>query len=217
MPRTLLLTRARLQAKAFAAELARISEIKCHIAPMQEMRDLPVEIDFDGVDALVFTSKNGVKSFAQRWQRRGIPVYCVGPATADMASDLGMVAHAASGNLQSLAALINSADVQHPLHLHGLHKAGDLPIKGRSIAIYEQVALPLDAKTIDLLAAGGLDAIALFSPRSAQMLADVWQANWPKAEFYCISKATAEPVENIGKTRISSQPSANAMLALLID
>ncbi len=217
MPRTLLLTRMRLQSEAFAAELAQISEIKCHIAPMQEMRDLPVEIDFDGVDGLVFTSKNGVKSFARRWQRRDIPAYCVGPATADTASDLGMIAHAASGNSQSLAKLINGAGVQNPLHLHGLHKAGDLPVKGRSIVIYEQVALPLDAKTISLLTGGKIDAIALFSPRSAQLLADAWQTGWPEVSFYCISKATAEPVKNIGKTRISSQPSANAVLALLID
>ncbi len=216
MPRTLLLTRARAQAEGFAELVQQNTDFQCHIAPMQEMRDLLAEIDLSGVDALVFTSVNGVKSFARRWDVRDIPAYCVGPATANAAAALGMDAQGAKGNSQSLAALVNNANLQNPLHIHGLHKAAELPINAASIAIYEQVALPLNVKTQNILA-NGIDAVALFSPRSAQLLADVWQDNWPAPVFYCISKATAEPVKNIGNIHVSAQPNAKEMLALLID
>ncbi len=214
MSRTLLLTRARAQAEEFAANVLQKTDFQCHIAPMQEMQDIPVNIDFSGVDALVFTSKNGVDSFAQRWNIPDIPVFCVGPATADRARALGMSAHAAAGNSQSLAALINAANVQNPLHIHGLHKAADLAIQGQSIAIYDQISVALDAQTLHILA-GGIDAVALFSPRSARLLAQVWHPDWPRPVFYCISPATAKPVAGLGTTRICANPSAESLLALL--
>lgn len=179
---------------------------------MQKMRDIIVEIDFSGVDALVFTSKNGVESFARRWDIRDIPAYCVGPATAEIAKSAGFETCAANGNSASLT---NSVTAKNPLHIHGLHKSSRLDIGGHSVVIYEQVALPLDAETTSLLAAGKIDMVALFSPRSAQLLADVWQNSWPGPELYCISKATAAPVIHLGNVRISPKPSADSMRALL--
>ncbi len=217
MAKTLLLTRARLQAHEFSMLVEQKTKFQCHIAPMQEMRDLPVELSFDGVDGLVFTSKNGVESFARRWDVRNIPAYCVGPATAAKAEDAGMRAFSASGNSEALAGLINRAKLKNPLHIHGLHMAGDMEIGGSDLAIYEQVALPLDQMTVDMLAIGEIDAIALFSPRSAQLLADVWQAGWPETVFFCISEATGKPVEKLGQTMISGEPSADSMLARLLN
>ncbi len=215
MSRTLLLTRALEQAKEFAERVEQETDFKCHIAPMQEMRDLPADIDFEGVDALVFTSRNGVASFARRWEMRGIPAYCVGHATAKSAISAGMIAHVANGNSESLIDLVNQAGVENPLHIHGKHKASDLAINGNGIVIYDQVALPLDVEATRLLAAGEIGAVALFSPRSAQLFADIWQDDWPNVEFFCISEATAALVTNIGNVRICQQPNAESMLALI--
>ncbi|MBL4806416.1 MAG: uroporphyrinogen-III synthase [Rhodobacteraceae bacterium] len=214
MARTLLLTRALKQAEGFAELVAQKTDFQCHIAPMQKMQDIPAKIDFSGVDALVFTSQNGVESFVRRWKQGDIPAYCVGPATAEIAKAAGMLSYAAQGNSASLTDLIKNAAVQNPLHIHGQHKSGGLAID-RHVMIYDQVALPLATATAQLLADGEINAVALFSPRSAQLLADVWEANWPAAEFFCISQATALPVEKLGKIHVSAEPSAESLLTLL--
>lgn len=215
MSRTLLLTRARNQAEAFAVQVTQNTDFKPHICPMQEMQDIPAQINFDGVDALVFTSTNGVKSFVRRWDIRNIPAFCVGEATAKIARSAGFVAFAAKGNAGSLATIVNAARVTNPLHIHGQHKASDLPIKGQSLAIYDQIALTMDAETQRLLGAGKIDAVVLFSPRSARLLADVWPGNAAAIDIYCISAATAKPMAALGNIRISDVPSAESVLALL--
>ena len=215
MPKTLLLTRAKEQAKEFALRVEQDTDYKCRIAPMQKMQDLPAAIDFSDIDALVFTSKNGVESFVRRWADRDLPAYCVGPATAELAKTKGFVAHPAAGNAASLSDLVNEAKPRHPLHVHGIHKASGLDITGQSIAIYEQIAMPLDKESKVLLKAGKIDAVAIFSQRSARLMADAWQNNWPKTRFFCISDAAAAPLENIGETIVCQTPDAAAMVAIL--
>ena len=43
-----------------------------------------------GVAALAFTSINGVSAFAELSDRRDLPTFCVGDATADAARELGV-------------------------------------------------------------------------------------------------------------------------------
>jgi len=157
LPR-LLLTRARPQAEAFAAEVRAQTCLEPLISPMQEMRGLAVEIDLSGISALAFTSKNGVEAFARMSDAR-LPSYCVGEATAARARALGFEAKAAAGDAASLRAMLPETGV---LHLHGRHVRQVLA--GQHLAIYDQVALPLGLKTSEMLAADGIDAVALFSP-----------------------------------------------------
>lgn len=209
LPR-LLLTRARPQAEAFAADVRATTCLIPHIAPMQEMHDLPVQIDLSGVTALAFTSKNGVAAFARMSPVR-LPAFCVGAATAAYAQALGFEAQAAAGNIESLRAILPETGV---LHLHGRHVAGALGVP--DLAIYEQVALPLDTETQALLSAGKIDTVALFSPRAARLFA----AAFPKAAakvplFYALSDAVAAPVAHLGPCQICPVPRADAMIALL--
>ena len=209
MPR-LLLTRARPQAEAFAAEVRAQTGLTVLIAPMLEMRDLPVKVDLSGVSALAFTSKNGVAAFVRRSSAR-LPAYCVGQATADYASALGFDTRTADGSVESLRALLPKTGV---LHLHGQHVAGALGVP--HIAIYEQVALPLAAEALALLANGEVEAAALFSPRSARLLAEYLPENPPKLPvFYALSPAVADPLSLFGAPRICPEPSAKAMIRLL--
>lgn len=213
MARTLLLTRARPQAEEFAARVRKETGFLTHIAPMQDMRDLPVEIDFTGITALAFTSKNGVSSFARRWQQRDLPAFCVGAVTAKAARQQGFNATAAQGNAVSLAALINNKG-ERVLHIRGNHTTGNL--SAQSIAIYDQIALPLDQPTKDALAEGHIDSVAIFSPRSAQLLAEEWQADWPTGvTFFCISATASAPVQHLGPVQVSDNPSAESLLRLL--
>ncbi len=209
MPR-LLLTRARPQAEAFAARVRAETALEPVIAPMQEMRDLPVKISLSGVEALAFTSKNGVEAFARMSESR-LPAYCVGTATAARAQALGFEAKATADDAASLSRLLPATGV---LHLHGRHVRQKLGT--RQLAIYDQVALPLEAGAQALLAAGALDAAAVFSPRSAMLLAATLPENAPALPvFYALSAAVAAPLPQGADIRICPAPRAAAMLRLL--
>ncbi len=209
LPR-LLLTRARPQAEAFAAEVRAQTCLEPLISPMQEMRDLMVEIDLSGITALAFTSKNGVEAFARMSDTR-LPAYCVGQATADRARALGFEANAAAGDAESLRELLPESGV---LHLHGRHVRQVLG--ARQLTIYDQVALPLGEEASEMLAVGGIDAVALFSPRSAMLLAKVLLENpSTKLVLYTLSPAVAAALPEGLDVRTCPEPSAAAMLRLL--
>ena len=64
------------------------------------------------------------------------------------------------------------------LHLAGAHAAGDLigrlaaaGVPARAAAIYDQVPRPLTAEARDAARRGGIDVLALFSPRTARLFA----------------------------------------------
>lgn len=189
------------------------------------MVDLPAEPDFTTADALVFTSQNAVRSFAQRWGARDLPAFCVGPATAQVAQSFGLTAHSAprsaQGDLQSLAALLAAHPAQNLLYLHGKHVSGDLAQallgSGHSVqshVIYDQQALALDAATKQALGAGEIDAVALFSPRSARLLADS-VVNCPPLRCFCISQNVADAARSLGPCAVAATPSAAALLAII--
>jgi len=209
LPR-LLLTRARPQAEAFAAEVRAKTCLEPLISPMQEMRDLQVKIDLSGISALAFTSKNGVEAFARMSAARP-PAYCVGEATAARARALGFAAKAAAGDAPSLRAVLPESGV---LHLHGRHVRQVLA--ARHLAIYDQVALPLGAEALTLLKADGFDAVALFSPRSARLFAEILPKNHStKLVLYTLSAAVAAGLPAGLDVRICPKPASAAMLRLL--
>ncbi|MBL1435323.1 MAG: uroporphyrinogen-III synthase [Rhodobacteraceae bacterium] len=206
MPR-LLLTRARAQAEAFAEKVRAQTGLEPLVSPMQEMRDLAVNIDLSGVSALAFTSKNGVEAFARMSSIR-LPAYCVGDATAARARALGFEAKAAAGDAESLRAILPQTGV---LHVHGRYVRQVLA--ARHIAIYDQVALPLET---GLLNADDIDAVALFSPRSAELFTKALPKTPPKKlVFYALSPVVAAALPEGFDTRICPDPSASAMLRLL--
>ncbi len=209
MPR-LLLTRARAQAEAFAEKVRAQTCLEPLISPMQEMRDLKVDIDLEGISALAFTSKNGVEAYARMSSTR-LPAYCVGDATATRARALGLEAKAAAGDAESLRAILPKSGV---LHLHGRHVRR--VVAARNLAIYDQVALPLEDSALGLLTAGGFDAVALFSPRSAELLAKFLpEIPSTKLVLYVLGPAVAAPLPEGFDVRICPNPSAAAMLRLL--
>jgi len=209
LPR-LLITRARAQAEDFAAEVRAKTGLTPVISPMQDMRDLTVNIDLSGISALAFTSKNGVEAFARMSETR-LPAYCVGKATAVQARALGFAAKAAAGTAEDLAEILPKNGV---LHLHGQHVRRVL--SGNHLAIYDQAALPLSEEAKALLATNRLDAVTLFSPRSAALFAEHLPKNPPpKLVVYTFSAAVAAALPAGLSLRIAPKPSAKALLGLL--
>jgi uroporphyrinogen-III synthase len=205
------------------------------VAPLLEIRFAEgPQISLDGVQAILATSANGVRAIAKRTQRRDVPVFAVGPQTTDEAHRAGFaMVRNAQGDGAALVrateqwvspqkgALLHAAGSEAPKFLAAeLEKAG---FTVRREVLYEAVAA---AKLPDAAASAirndALDAVMLFSPRSARLFCEL--AMRAELAQHCknisalyISKAAADaaaalPFRNI---EIAKNPSQDAMLALL--
>ena len=82
--------------------------IEVLIEPLLEIRHLEdAEIDLQGVQALLFTSANGVRAFAALSPRRDLKALTVGDGSAEVARQAGFgTVESAKGDVEALAALV---------------------------------------------------------------------------------------------------------------
>ncbi len=176
-----MITRPRSEAVALAAALAE-RRIDTLIEPMLDVAyyDMPAP-DLAGVQALLYTSANGVRAFARISRERHLPVFAVGDATAARARAEGFLrVKSAGGNLGDLVRLTAErlrADAGRLLHVSGSTVAGDLAgeLSRRGFAV-ERIALydarpatALSAEAAAALRAGRIGFALFFSPRTAQV------------------------------------------------
>ncbi|MFX0546131.1 uroporphyrinogen-III synthase [Roseovarius sp. S1116L3] len=134
--------------------------------------------DLDGYRWLIFTSRSAVREFAARSDRRDIPAYAVGDATAQEARRAGMTATSCGGDAREMVARIEADQASGPmLHLRGAHAAADvaglLGSAGISVdeaVIYAQHLVHLTAEAQSCLAGTAPVIAPVFSPRSAAAL-----------------------------------------------
>jgi uroporphyrinogen-III synthase len=191
-------------------------------------------LHLDGVQALLFTSANGVRAFARRTSLRDFPVFAVGAQTAEAAREAGFRdVRNADGNVETLAdtvrAVIKPKDGPL-LHAAGAEAEGRLAAllsaagyKVRTEVLYDVPAVPeLPAAARDALAAGTVDAVLLFSARSARVFVDgVTQAGLApacaKLTALCISETAARPLAGLAfrEIRIAPHPNQASLLDAL--
>lgn len=198
-----LLTRPEPQAREFAEMLPGVEVL---ISPV--LRIVPVEFDRTRVEAapgLVFTSMNAV-AFAGKARNR--PALCVGPGTAEAARRAGFAAILGPGNAAGLVPLLKER--QDWLHLHGRHLARVLPVPG--IAVYDQRAVPLDAKGRAVLGQDRPVILPLFSPRSADLSANATRDAVAPIAVVAINAHTADCYTGPAlQRRIAARPDREAM------
>jgi uroporphyrinogen-III synthase len=231
-PRRLLITRPRAQAEAFAAAVAaalpgRFAPV---IAPLLRVAPLAVEIDLNGAQALAFTSANGVEVFAAASGERGLPAFCVGEMTARAARAAGFAARSAKGDVADLAALLAREarpDGGAVVHVRGRHAAGDLAgrlatagLEARALELYDQSPLAPPPEAAALLAAGAVEVVTTFSPRSAALFARAAQgAGWPLGGVTLVAlSAAADAAHDAPEPRrrvVAQEPSRAGMIAAL--
>src|SRR5271168_2475110 len=104
----IVITRPRDEAVGLAAELT-ARGYDTLVEPMLEIVPLPAAIpDLRGYHALIFTSANGVSSFAGRSADRSLPAYAVGVRTADNRRAAGFTdVRGASGDVGLLAGFVS--------------------------------------------------------------------------------------------------------------
>lgn len=187
--------------------------------------------------ALLITSANGARALGRRADAQpltGLPVFAVGPASADAARAAGFThVEAAGGDVDALAMYVSKALIPGKgplLHVAGSTVAGDLAallgVKGfqvvRAVLYEATVAQTLPDAARAALEEGTLSGVFLYSPRTAGVFASLvidagLQPRVTGLAAYCLSPAVAAALENLpGLTvKIARQPDQAGLLSLL--
>ncbi|HZA01944.1 MAG TPA: uroporphyrinogen-III synthase [Hyphomicrobiaceae bacterium] len=194
-------------------------------------------VDLEGVQALIATSRNGLRALARRplgQEARALPVFAVGPGTAATARALGFdrVVRGPSNARELVTLIAERADVNSgPL----LHPAGDTlafdfapelkrlgfhvlrPIVYRTTAVAQ-----LSGSTVARMRNGLVDGVLLLSPRTAEIYAALVNKHGLVAVsrnvlHFCLSAAVARRLMPLGhvKTEVAAHPTLQEMLALV--
>jgi uroporphyrinogen-III synthase len=180
----LLLTRPEEDSIALRDALRRI-RVESFITPMLEIENIPgPAISTENLQGFLVTSANGVRALAARTDKRELPMYAVGDATARAAMEMGFGAvTSASGDVDDLATLVKHACDPADggfFHAAGTVTAGDLSGQlseaGFQVIrekIYE--AKPVDTLPYDAaiaLKTRTIQGVVLYSPRTAETFVD---------------------------------------------
>jgi uroporphyrinogen-III synthase len=226
-----LVTRPLEDGEETARQLARRGH-EALLAPLLATQFHPGDaLSLDGVQAVLATSANGVRALIRRTDRRDLPLFAVGPQTAEEASAAGFSdVRNADGDARTLARA--TLDWVHPengvlLHVRGSEGASTLAetlrrdgFTLREEVLYSVLPRPLPPQAVQALQGGTLDAALFFSPRSAGIFRDAAvQQTLPTQSLLalCISAATAAALAPLlfRDVRIAAAPNQSALLAPL--
>ncbi len=228
----LLITRPREDAENLADQLARLGH-ETLIEPLLEIHDLaPTEPLPDHVQAVLVTSANGLRAFARLSDRRHVAVMAVGEASAQAAIRAGFdQVESAGGDVRALAEMVR--DKCHPdggtlLHVAASRVAGDLSgqlqkagFDVHRAVLYQAIkAAGLSETARAEIAAGKIDGVLLFSPRTAETFVALMQKagltdRCEQMTACCLSPAVAQKVSAITWARLAIAADPNQ--ASLID
>jgi len=223
----ILVTRPREDGEAIAARLKAAGHAPL-LAPLLEPRWFDgAVLDLAGIDAILATSANGVRALVRRTARRDIPIFAVGPQTAEEARAAGFARiENADGDARALAAAVPRWLARGTLlHVCGEQNEGALAetLTATGYAVRREIlyvveARPLPDDAAQALRDGAVDAALFFSPRSARIFME--QADGMplhNVSAVCISPATAAAVPQavFREIRIAPKPNQDALLALL--
>lgn len=226
-PFTLLLTRPRPQAERFAEAFAERfgPAIRIVISPLLRIEPQGALPPLSGYSGLVFSSRNGVQSFAGMSDDRRLPAYCVGARTAEAARAIGLRAEFCGADADALVARLAQAPPGgRLLHLRGAHARGGiaerLSASGQpcdEAVIYDQIPQKPAPEALDLLAGEGLVLLPLFSPRSARLAGQAMTGATAPLALASMSRAVTEAWEGPLPVllRQAAHPDAAAMLDAL--
>ncbi len=193
-------------------------------------------IELDGVQALIVTSRNGLRALAASpalEQAQSLPLFAVGPGTAATAKALGFqhVIRGPGTGRQLVSFIIEHADVNGGplLHLSGDVLAYDFATELTRLGyhvlrpiVYEtEPADRLSGSTAARIANGYIEGVLLLSPRTAAIYARLIKLHGlvdaaRDMTYFCISEAAAAQLEEIApaKVEIAAEPNLQEVLAL---
>lgn len=220
------------------AEMLNYLGHEVEIQPLLDLDFPPLTpLQFNGVQALIATSRNALRGLARNEsfeKAKRLPVYCVGPKTAQFARQLGFTkCIGGQGTAKDLLTLIQHvvrADEGALLYLTGQSIAFDLerPLKAAGftvprVIIYEAREIGRNAQVeFARKLSDEVDGVILMSPRTAQIFASIIKSfklthsGWGM-KCYCYSDAIAEPIREMKGVTISvaSHPTEEDMMELI--
>lgn len=195
------------------------------IVPLADTCEVPRD-----TQALLVTSGNAIRVFAEISVRRDLPVLAVGHRTAEIARSLGFEAvQSADGDAGALASLARGSGYRKLLHLRGREvdqSIGSLLGKDHHVdeaILYgtEPTGLP-DTEVQAALSTGEIKVLTIWSRRNAELLKDHLAANpvWVLSEcaLVAISAQAIEPLKeiNFAVHLPANAPNAEEMVAMIV-
>ena len=180
--------------------------------------------------AIAVTSANGIRALPAGHGLDTFRVLTVGPQSLKAATAAGLKAEAHGGDVNGLAAFIRAAldpKAGPILYLSGAETAGDLEgqLTAAGFACHRAVlydAVPAESlgEAATALGQGALDAVLLYSPRTARIWlglakAQGLEAQAAKLRNFCLSRNVASVLPEAWDRRVPDTPDEQAMLALL--
>jgi uroporphyrinogen-III synthase len=208
------------------------------VEPLLQIELMRIESNaFEGAQAVVATSRNGLRALAESPARPAAlkrPIFTVGPGTAELARALGFARLTeGAGTARDLVPIIAGhlqPKAGSVIHLAGETLAFDLAvalenqgIAARKIVVYRaHPAKTLTVQTTQLMGEGALDAVILMSPRTAAVFAQLVAAAGQKdgarrLTYLCLSQAVAQSLHSLGPVRnaVAAKPNSSEMLSLV--
>lgn len=235
----LLVTRPEPEATALKAQLIGMGH-EVLVEPLLQVKILPIdpqEIDLEEAQALVATSRNGLRAAAQSGLFTAmvrLPIYVVGPGTASTAQALGFTdVRPGPRDARGLIGFI--ADHGHVnggslIYLAGERKAVDLGGELRRLGFHVQEpvvysatsAARLSSSVVARFERSEIDGVLLLSPQTAATYARLIVQHRLDDRIggvvhYCLSRAVADRLARLGEPKVlaASQPDLKSLLTLV--
>lgn len=196
--------------------------------PVLDVRPLAGEPLLSAPDAIVFTSRNGVRHHPRSAALLQIPVFAVGDRTAGEASAAGYVdVRSANGNVGDLQRLI-LAHLLPPariVHFGARDTAGDLRGFLRRFGYLADRRMVYAAQSIALRwllsvrrTLNSIDGIVVHSPRAADRVARVLAGTGWTGMIWCISEACALRLIDVpgAELHFAGRPTDAALLKMVL-
>lgn len=230
----LLVTRPIEQAESLAEYLRGLGH-EVVIEPMLRVRFLEQDLPpLDGVQAIVLTSRNGVRALARATDRRDFRLIAVGDATAAEAQTAGFT-QIESANGDGAALVEYVARHLRPedgtlLHISGFDVAVDVAIELTARGFQAERVVFYEADAVDALSPAGraaladrtIDAVLFHSPRAARTFAGLVDGAGLALRLrgvtaLALSHQVAEPIRHLDwqAIRVAEAPNEASLLALL--
>lgn len=208
------------------------------IDPLLEIELLPPQTaNLTGVQALIATSRNALRALQNSPilpQAATLPIFTVGPATTQLARDLGFTAiHEGPASARDLVPLIMQRATPASgslLHISGDKLAFDLATAvspqgftlDRLPVYRSRPASKLHNHTVEALASGSIDTVMLMSPLSAKTFLILTQKaglyeQCQRLVYVCLSHNVSEALAPLSPSRlhIASEPNSQAVFSLV--
>ncbi|MBX7145842.1 MAG: uroporphyrinogen-III synthase [Alphaproteobacteria bacterium] len=192
-----------------------------------------ISINFDQIQALIFTSKNAIKAFASLYSERHIPIFVVGEGSSNIAQSYNFTQIiCGSNNALSLVPLLETLDYRNGklLYLAGEMVAHDLitPLKLKKFEIEKIIlyqALPLQEltpQTTMMIQSNFIHYIVFFSPRTAFIFVNLIKNDYKLVQAcknifaLCLSPEISKEIDLFSwkKILIASEANQNSLLSL---